>query len=255
MKLPTEHERLAARERPNGSPVMRQRWEQLLFLHWGWDVAAVQRTLPPGLTVDTFEGRAWLGVVPFFMRRVRPAWAPAVPAFSDFLELNVRTYVYDEHGRPGVWFYSLDCNRWLAVKVARSFFHLRYEHAAMSASVDPSGNVDYRAQRRDDDAESRFLYRATGPACRAEPGSLEFFLIERYRLFAHDARRRRLVTGRVWHEPYGIRAAEVPRRNDRMLQLAGFDPEGRAPDHIRAVEPVDVRIFSLERVTASPGGA
>lgn len=101
---------------------MRQRWEKLLFLHWAWDAAEVQRTLPLGLTVDTFEGRAWLGVVPFFMRDVRPAWVPSVPGISNFLELNVRTYVFDGRGRPGIWFYSLDCNQRLAVRAARTFF-------------------------------------------------------------------------------------------------------------------------------------
>lgn len=155
---------------------MRQQWAHLLFLHWAWDAAAVQRTLPAGLTVDTFEGRAWIGLVPFFMRRVRPAGFPAVPGVSNFLELNVRTYVHDAAGRPGVWFYSLDCNRWLAVKVARGLFHLPYEHAVMSADISAAtGEVDYAAGRCGQAEESRFLYRATGPGRASEPGSLEFF--------------------------------------------------------------------------------
>ena len=228
---------------------MRQQWAHLLFLHWAWDAAAVQDTLPAGLTVDTFEGRAWIGLVPFFMRRVRPAGFPTVPGVSNFLELNVRTYVHDAAGRPGVWFYSLDCNQWLAVKVARGLFHLPYKHAVMSADISvATGEVDYAAGRCGQAEESRFLYRATGPGRAAEPGSLEFFLVERYTLFAHAARRQRLYAGRVAHEPYRVAGAEVPVWDDGMMRLAGFDAAGRPPDHRCTAAAVDVEVFPLRRV-------
>lgn len=89
---PTEAQRLVERQRPSGPVVLLQRWENLLFLHWRFEPEAVQATLPPGLTVDTHEGWAWVGVVPLFMRDVRPRFVPPVPLVSDFLELNVRTY-------------------------------------------------------------------------------------------------------------------------------------------------------------------
>ena len=251
MNFPTDASRLALRERPGTRPVMAMKWERLLFLHWSWDAAEVQRTLPPGLTVDTFDGRAWLGVVPFFMCGVRPTFAPAVPGLSDFLELNVRTYVFDEQGRPGVWFYSLDANQWLAVKTARALFHLNYQHATMSAAVEPaSGEVDYRARRRGHggtvERESRFRYRAVGEARVATAGSLEFFLVERYLLFAFDERRGRLGRGRVWHRPYEISAAEVPLWDDVNLRLAGFAAPARAPDHVGAARRVEVEAWPLE---------
>jgi hypothetical protein len=140
---------------------MYQRWAELLFLHWVWDPAAVQRTLPRGLTVDTFDGRAWIGLIPFFMQAVRPRFCPTVPGLSDFMELNVRTYVHDAAGRPGVWFYSLDCNQGLAVRLARGLFHLRYEHAVMQAARLRDGGMDYRAQRRGDAHESRLVCTAS----------------------------------------------------------------------------------------------
>ncbi len=233
---------------------MRQQWAHLLFLHWTWEPEAVQRTLPAGLTVDTWEGKAWVGLVPFFMRRVRPAGLCAVPGISDFLELNVRTYVHDERGRPGVWFYSLDCNQWLAVKIARTFFHLPYEHAEMNATVDGvSGEVAYGARRinargRELGRESRFRYRAVGGSSEAAPGTREFFLAERYTLFAHDAGRGQLWAGQVAHMPYRLSVADVPEWDDTMMRLAGFDPKGRAPDHVCAAEAVDVEIFPLQRV-------
>ena len=84
--------------------------------------------------MDRFGAKAFLGVVPFFMRNIRPRFLPAVPGISHFMEMNLRTYVHDRTGVPGVWFYSLDANQWLAVEIARRFFHLPYEHAAMKSS-------------------------------------------------------------------------------------------------------------------------
>ena len=250
MPPPTDAQRLAERLRPEGTPAMRQRWANLLFLHWAWEPAEIQKTLPAGLTVDLHKGKAWLGLVPFFMERVRPNGCPPVPGVSDFLELNVRTYVYDKLGRPGVWFYSLDCNRWLAVKVARAFFNLPYEHAVMRAVVDrETGEIEYGAKRKGAAEESRFRWKsATGErAALAGPGSLEFFLIERYRLFAED-RDGGLWSGRVHHTPYRIAAAEAPVWDDVMLRLAGFDRGARGPDHSCAAEAVDVEVWPLRRV-------
>jgi uncharacterized protein YqjF (DUF2071 family) len=248
MNAPTMEQRLADRERPAGWPVMRQTWERLLFLHWRVPPAQVQRTLPPGLAVDVFDGSAWVGVVPFLMRRVRPAGLPALPGWSDFLELNVRTYVHDRSGRPGVWFYSLDCNRRLAVWGARTFFHLPYEHATMAAAVERDGWTDYAATRRGTEDQSRFRYRKSGDARETAPGSLEFFLVERYALYAHAPRSGRLLRGRVAHRSYRVHPVEVPCESDVALRQAGFDVGGRAPEHRCGTEPADVEVFRLERV-------
>ena len=104
-------------------PVMRQRWERLTFLHWSYDPDAVQRLLPGGLTVDTFGGAAWVGLVPFFMRVHTPGDHGA-PWVSNFCETNVRTYALDREGRPGIWFLSLDAARLGAVAVARASYQL-----------------------------------------------------------------------------------------------------------------------------------
>src|ERR1700674_4951250 len=90
----------------NQSPVMFQRWFHLLLLHWAVEPESIQSTLPPGLQVDTLAGKGWIGLVPFFMRVVRPAGLPSIVGLSNFLELNLRTYVLDRDGRPGIWFHS-----------------------------------------------------------------------------------------------------------------------------------------------------
>ncbi len=233
---------------------MRQRWADLLFLHWRLRPEEVQGTLPPGLRVDAFAGAAWVGVVPFFMEAVRPAGLPALPWLSSFLELNVRTYVRDAAGRPGVWFYSLDCARWPAVEIARRGFHLPYEHAAMAARREPGGEIQYRCQRlpRQRFGAAEYRYRGVGPVREARAGSLEHFLAERYRLFSWNPRRRRLYTGEVWHRPYPLQAAEVTQWSAQPLAWnGGFLPEGPpAAQHYSS--GVEVGIFPLRRL---PGGA
>lgn len=255
MPVPTEAARLAERERPAQAAVMYQRWRDLLFLHWAWDAKELQRTLPPGLTIDTFQGRGWLGIVPFAMQGVRPRFCPPIPGISNFFELNVRTYVYDAQGRPGVWFYSLDANQWLGVTVARTLFHLPYFHAAIAVRPGTAPEIDYRSRRKGSSATSRYVYRMPEPAAlaEAEPGTLEFFLVERYRLFARHPSSGVLFTGRVWHEPYRIGPAAVTTWDDGPAKLDGFDCQGRAPDHVCAAPGPDVTVFPLEPVAAPAG--
>ncbi len=203
----------------------------------------MQASLPPGLRVDVYQGNAYLGIVPFFMERIRPAWLPPVPGISWFHELNVRTYVVDECGRPGVWFYSLDCDQPLAVQVARRFFHLPYFNARIRSSR-LAGEVCYEAQRRDTAASDRFVWRRAGPGTPAEPDSLDFFLIERYRLFSSDPKGR-LHSGRVVHPPYRVSQPVVSEWSTEVARLAGFALCG-PPVAAHAAERVDVAIHSLK---------
>ncbi|NJM37932.1 MAG: DUF2071 domain-containing protein [Akkermansiaceae bacterium] len=148
MISPTLEQRLAPRNLGVTHPVMYQRWSDLLFLHWRWDCEDLQKRLPPGLFIDRYENEAWLGIVPFLMKRVRPRFLPALPWLSWFQELNVRTYVYDENGVPGVWFFSLDCNQSLAVYLAQTLFSLPYSNAEMSCRMDRDRRLHYECKRR-----------------------------------------------------------------------------------------------------------
>ena len=259
MNPPSEEQRLAARERPAGEkPVMYQTWSQLLFLHWTLSAEAVQETLPEGLFVDTYEGAAWVGVVPFEMRNIRPRGMCALPWISDFLELNVRTYVHDEAGNPGVWFYSLDTNRWLAYRIARTFFKLSYFPARMSATRHAGGNLDYRTCRKGAAREeSRMVYRPDegGEAVVAAPGTLEFFLLERYLLFSHDGKRNRLFTGQVHHAPYRYRPAVVEKWDTLPAQWDALPGLVGDPVHQCVAEPVDVEVFSLRKASLTGSSA
>jgi uncharacterized protein YqjF (DUF2071 family) len=178
------------------------------------------------------------------MRDVRPSGLPAVGALSNFLELNVRTYVHDANGVPGVWFYSLDCNQALAVWVARTFFRLPYEHAVMQAEFGET--VDYRATRRGTNEEARFRWQPQGALRTAQPGSLDAFLLERYHLYA--AKGGKLFRGQVAHEPYQFQAAEVAELSVRPAEQAGFPNLAPKPQHVCHAPGMDVRILGLEQL-------
>ena len=245
MTRPTPPQREAARQHPpHRRTVLQQRWENLLFLHWTIDRETIQKSLPAGLYPDTFAGTAWLGIVPFAMRSVRPRGLPAVGRLSNFLELNVRTYVHDENGIPGVWFYSLDCNQWLAVWLARKFFGLPYERATMTADFDTT--IDYHSTRRGTDEAAQYRWRPEGATRAATPGSLDFFLLERYLLYA--ARGRQLFRGQVAHTPYQFQAAPVEKFSLLPAVQAGFSSLSPQPQHTCHSPGVDVRIFGLEKL-------
>jgi uncharacterized protein len=195
------------------------RWHGLLFMHWAVDVARLRAYVPPGLVIDTFGGRAWLGVVPFTMTGIRHRLAPPIPGLSAFPELNVRTYVRAEHdGRAGVWFFSLDAASRAAVSTARAVFGLAYMNARMSSRR--AGEwIEYRSHRTGPHtslaygtnitrgAEFVARYRASGPGVERLPGSLEDFFTARYCLYAW--RRGRLVRGEIHHEAWKLSPAEA----------------------------------------------
>jgi hypothetical protein len=227
---------------------MRQRWEKLLFLHWPVAPEMVQALLPSGLTVDTFGGRAYVGLVPFTMRGVRPVWSPSVPGLSHFHECNVRTYVHENGREPGVWFWSLDAANPLAVKIARGLWHLPYFHARMNLTEE-SGKISYsttRTHRNAPGGECHVRYRPQGAPAPATPETLPYFLAERYILYAE--KRNRLYKGRVHHVPYPLQEASVEKLTETLVQASGLPPSHLLSDTPLAhyAEGVNVEVFPLQ---------
>ncbi len=239
--------------RPTENPVMYQSWQKLLFAHWKFDPVQLQKLLPPGLFVDTWDGDAWVGVVPFFMRNIRPCWSPVVPWISNFLELNLRTYVYDKQGTPGVWFFSLSANRGAAVALGRSWFHLPYYWSKMSATENAHGWINYQCCRfADNDRRiSHYKYRGVGNIRTAADNTLEFFLVERYLLFSQmpDGQ---LCTGQVHHIPYQIQTAELDIWDENVLAIDNMPVTGKPPDHVLFAPGVDVEVFGLKTSCSEP---
>jgi uncharacterized protein YqjF (DUF2071 family) len=198
-------------------------WLDLLFMHWPVDAEALRPLVPPSLGIDTFEGSAWLGVVPFRMTGVRPHFLPAVSRVSNFPEINLRTYVTAED-RPGVWFFSLDAHNRLAVRLARATFHLPYFDAEMSSDA-ADGEVDYRSVRTHRDAppaEFEARYRPVGAPFESGRDTIENFLTERYCLYSAD-NRGVLRRGEVHHQMWPLQPAEVEVRTLAMTQQIGLE--------------------------------
>ena len=234
---------------PAGPPALLQRWDDLLFLHWEIDPAEVARRLPTGLVPDLFEGRAHVGLVAFAMRRVRPRGWPAAPWLSNFLELNVRLYARGPGGRPGVFFLSLDCDRWPAVAIARSRYHLPYVRADMDRGT-RAGERTFRCRRLGAAGAAEFAWEATDEARPAAAGSLGHFLAERYTFFTPGPRG--LMAGEVRHAPYAVAPARMGTWSDLPLRWDGL-PDLGAPCHAMASPGVDVRCWSLVDAALRPG--
>ncbi|HUX43569.1 MAG TPA: DUF2071 domain-containing protein [Terracidiphilus sp.] len=216
---------------PPGRWAMTQRWNDLLFAHWRVPAAEVGALLPEGLQVDTHQGSAWLGVVPFWMDMVKLRGIPAVPGARRFPELNLRTYVRDaRNGTRGVYFFSLDASNLLAVAVARTLFHLPYYWAEMRLTQRSEREFEFHSRRRFAGQPVIFnaRYRGLGPTRRlaeSRVGSLEYFLTERYCLFARNPKGQ-LIRANIHHVPWPLEDAEAEiERNDLAAAVGLALPE------------------------------
>ncbi len=214
---------------PAGPWTLAMRWHELVFLHWPVPAEALRPLVPRSLELETREGSAWLGIVPFRMSGVHARGLPSLPWLSAFPELNVRTYV--RHGaRPGVWFFSLDAANPAAVRIARGTFHLPYFDARMR-SARQGALLEYASTRTHRGAPAaRFegRYRPTAPPRSSAPGSLEAWLTDRYCLYALDGRGR-LRCGEIEHRAWPLQPAEVELRENTMAAPLGLALDPRPP--------------------------
>jgi uncharacterized protein YqjF (DUF2071 family) len=195
---------------PERSWVMAQTWTDLLFAHWSVTPQVLRAIVPPQLPLDTFDGRAWIGVTPFGVRNLRLRPTPPVPFLSAFAEINVRTYVTVED-KPGIFFFSLDAGSSLAVAAARHAYRLPYFRARMSIARDTHG-VQFTSRRIGHEAPARADFRGhyapVGDTFHAPSGSLEHWLTERYCLYTFDEQRR-VQRADIHHPPWPLQRAEA----------------------------------------------
>ena len=205
---------------PTGHWQMTQRWNDLLFAHWPVAASSIDPLLPEGLQADTFQGSAWLGVVPFWLDRIKIRGVPSIPGVRSFPDLNVRTYVRDEQtGTPGVYFFSLDASNLVAVAVARTFFHLPYHWAEMRLEQRSEREFEFYSRRHWSSRPVVFKarYRGLGPTRRlaeGRSGTLEYFLMERSCLFTRN-KAGQAERAHLHHFPWPLEEAEAEiERND-----------------------------------------
>jgi uncharacterized protein len=240
-------DRLSIRARPPGWPVMYQTWDKLLFLHWPVAAERLRPLIVPRLSLDTFEGQAWVSVTPFTMRGIRPVLLPPLPVVSQSHELNVRTYVHLD-GVPGVWFFSLDASNTLAVLGARAAVGLPYFRARMRLQ-EKHASIQFTSTRAHPGAPPA---RFEGTWARGEslpsppPDSLDFFLVERYCLFTTHWGR--LYRVRIFHRPWPLRRVERLSFTSTMLESQGLPTPPEAPRRHAQGEPLRVGIWPPERL-------
>lgn len=245
MLIPTSEQRLKAREKPNRTPCFFQSWLELLFLHWTYDPVELQSFLPKGLYIDTYKGEGYIGVIPFFMNNIKPAFFGKTIPGINFYELNVRTYVYDERGVPGVWFFSLDVSNWLAAKIGRIFFHLPYYYSGFNVKHNQSNEwIDYQCKRHERSKSASFIYKRGDLKGLANLETLEFFLLERYHFFSTNKQGELFQTS-VHHAPYQIYEAEVISWSEQPLLWNGLKLENKNPVHQMIVKDVHVNIYGV----------
>lgn len=227
---------------------MRNTWDDLTFVHWQYDAADVQALLPPGLQVDTFDGHAWVSLVPFRMRRAGPTWLPPLPWISTFAETNVRTYVVDSAGHRAVWFLSLDATRLPVVAFARWAIGFPYLWADMSidAPGGPRARWTYETtQRRWPRSPAAHTRLVVDVGERVEPTPLDVFLTARWGTVARW--RGRLRHHPVDHPPWVLHAGTIVELDDAAITATGLRPPA-GDCLVRVAEPLDARFGRPQRV-------
>lgn len=215
---------------PRGPWIMAQRWSNLLFAHWPVDEKALRRVVPNALPLDTFDGTAWLSIASFHLSNLRPRWLPPLPWISAFPELNVRTYTSID-GKAGVYFFSLDAASALAVAGARATYFLPYFRARMAIDVATDGTTQYesrRVDRRGRPARFRARYRPNGPVHYASPGTLDYWLTERYALYAVD-RDERVFRADIRHPQWPLQPVTASIEVNTMADAAGISLPDTTP--------------------------
>jgi uncharacterized protein YqjF (DUF2071 family) len=241
-------DRIAPTRRPPGAPAGYQKWRTLLFLHWQVPVEALRPLIPKALSIDTFEDKAYVGIVPFTMVDVRPRRLPAVSLVSDFHEMNVRTYVHLNGRDPGVWFFSLDAAKAIPVRIARRFWHLPYFRSDMELAKD-GDDVHYRSERRWPEpvpASFEASYRIGESIGNAKPDTFEHFLAERYFLYS-DWGAQGLKLGQVNHVPYPLHRATINSWREDLFRPLGL-PSAQGEPLALFSPGVDVEVFALKPV-------
>jgi uncharacterized protein len=239
-------DRLSIRQRPDSLPIMHQSWQKLLFIHWELPPELLRPHIPDRLTLDTYDGKAWIAITPFLVTGARPVFLPPMPCLSTFKEINVRTYVHF-NGVPGVWFFSLDASSVLAVLGATAGFSLPY-HAARMELRERGKDIFYsskRAEPRQQPVEFEANWRKGGLLGEAQVDSLEFFLVERYCLYALSGKI--LYRARIHHKPWQLQDAELVTCRSTMIEGQGL-PKPAGTPLLHYSERQDTSIWPLQRV-------
>ncbi len=217
---------------PDGQWLLSQSWNDLLFAHFAISPPELRRLVPEALTLDLYDGAAWLTITPFCISHMRPNGIPPLPGFSFFPQLNLRTYVTLQ-GKPGLYYFSVDAANLSVVWLARMFFRMQYWHSAIQVSgatiqSRPTDKraIHFRSSRVHGPTSARgsarfdAVYTPEGDPWRPRPRSLDAFLTERYCVYSSN--RQRLYRTEVHHQPWVLQTVRAEVRANSMADPIGL---------------------------------
>jgi len=240
-KISREHLPFQMPDRPHA---LSQEWRNLTFMHWSVEPGKLEQYIPEGLELDLFEGKAYVGTIPFLMKNVRPRFLPAVPGISSFPEFNIRTYV-KKNGKPGVLFLTLDAQSRITCWHAPRAYGLPYRYAKCKISTEEN-RFKWRSKRSEDGAILDGECRLIGPKMQAEKNTLEYFLFERYSLYTEL--NGKLNMAYTLHEPWTYQEAEVHLTNNTLTESYGLDIDVMNPEYVHASYGVYVLTWPIQEV-------
>ena len=217
----------------------RQQWNELAFIHWEINKDWLISQIPNGLELDLYDGKAWIGIVPFSMKGVTLRGFPAPKFLCDFPEINLRTYV-TRNGKKGVWFFSLDVPHSLAVWAARTFFHLPYYKAQIHTTIDGT-HVDYQFKRNEVEFEGTYT---PGEFIDAASKSFEYWSTERYCLYSANSTGE-LFRAEIHHRQWPLQSASITIRKNTFLDNL---PIGKMHPSVLFSKSIDVVVYDLVKI-------
>jgi uncharacterized protein len=221
--------------------LMAQEWQNVLFLHWAVDPGTIRDRIPAGLELQTWEGRAWITLVPLHMADIHLRHLPPIFHFEHFAELNFRTYVTKD-GFPGVWFFDILADNRPSCWIGRLLFHAPYRDASASLTSEQE-HFDFKCRRGSTICSVR--YTPHGDPFTPKAGSLDLSLTERYAMYV-TGWGGRLLRGVIHHSPWELRQVDVEIEEDSVLTADGFPGLG-PPDRAFFSSGTRSVVWSLER--------
>ena len=228
---------------PSRKHTLSQEWRNLTFMHWEVDIVKLQAHLPAGLEVDTYDGKAYVGIVPFVMKNVRPTWFFSTPFVSTFPEFNIRTYVTKD-GIPGVYFLTLEAKSMVTCSYAPKAYGLPYRYAKGKVSKH-GNNIHWNSSRDNGKLNLIGSTEITGEQTQAKSGTMEEFLFERYSLYTN--KNGKVMRGYTHHKKWDFQDAKVTVTENSLTK--SFDlgiKKLLEPDFVHFSSGVRVRTYSIE---------
>lgn len=232
---------------PSRNWIMRQTWNNLLFLHWPISPKQLQPFIPSPLQIDIFNQYAWIGIIVFCMGGIYPRGFSLKSLTPKFKEINVRTYVL-LNGKPGVYFLSLDVPDWASLTIAKRWYHLPYHPAKVSIQKEEQTFhcLSIRNGKANSPISFNGKFKPISEVFFPQEGTLEHWLTERYCLYSTKTGDD-IYCGEIHHRPWPLQIAEAEISHNTMFSPFEWDLSDVKPISHYA-EGMDTLIWNIKRV-------